>query len=274
MFTLYFFICRLEVFITIYNEIITGQCNIKTQIENLQKKIAALPEGKLLCVRNGNYVKWFLSNGKNPIYLPKKKRSLAESLALKKFYQLQLKELTIKQELLETQLQEYQNSNTEAMILLDTNSCFRELLEPHFRTFSKEIQEWADEDYEHNPNHPEFLTHKTFSKYKVRSKSEVIIANTLFSNQIPFRYECVLTLQNINFYPDFTIRHPKTGETIYWEHFGMMDNPSYCSKTFNKLNIYAEHGLIPTINLITTYETRTSPINSEKIRQIVHEYFL
>lgn len=264
----------MEVFYTIYNESITGQSNLNTQIEDLQKKIAALPEGNLLCVRNGNYVKWFLSNGKNPIYIPKKNRSLAEALALKKFYQLQLKELTSKQKLLETQLQDCMEPAADAMALLDSDSCFRELLEPHFRTFSTELLEWAAEDYEHNPSHPEFLTHKTFSQYNVRSKSEVMIANALFSNRIPFRYECVLTLDQTNFYPDFTIRHPKTGERIYWEHFGMMDKPSYCSSAFNKLRIYAEHGIIPTINLITTYETHNTPIDSVKIQNIVHEYFL
>lgn len=75
------------------------------------------------------------------------------------------------------------------------------------------------------------------------------------------------------FYPDFTIRHPQTGKIIYWEHFGMMDNPSYCTKTFNKLNAYASQGIIPTINLITTYETQSYPINSASIQQIVYEYF-
>lgn len=35
-----------------------------------------------------------------------------------------------------------------------------------------------------------------------------------------FRYECLLKLGDSAYYPDFTIKHPKTGKTYYWEHFG------------------------------------------------------
>lgn len=236
-------------------------------------KIESLPDGELHCIRNGNYIKWFINNGKESIYIPKKNRALAEALALKKFYQLQIKELSARLQLLETALQDCQTSQSSALSLLEDSSCFKELLYPHFHSFSDQLQSWANADYEHNNNHLDHLTLKTFAGYKVRSKSEVIIANTLFLNKIPFRYECALCFQGICFYPDFTIRHPKTGETFYWEHFGMMDNPAYCSKVFNKLNIYAGYGIIPTINLITTYETQKNPINSERIQQIVYEYF-
>jgi len=60
-----------------------------------------------------------------------------------------------------------------------------------------------------------------------RYKSEVFIDMALFTNNIPFRYECALELGHSTLYPDFTIRHPKTGEICYWEHFGLMDDPSY-----------------------------------------------
>lgn len=257
-----------------YNQLIQEQENLTSQIEALQKKISLLPEGKLLCTRNGNYVKWFKSNGKNPIYIPKKNRSLAEALALKKYYQLQLNELTIRLHSLNSSLQSRSNTKTDYLSLLDEASCYKELLEAHFCSFSDELNKWVKEDFERNSMHPEHLKHKTFANCMVRSKSEAIIANTLFSNKIPFRYECALWLQNICFYPDFTIRHPKTGETVYWEHFGMMDNPAYSDKAFNKLSQYARQGIIPTINLITTYETQSSPINSSTIRNIVHEHFL
>lgn len=260
-----------EGFLTFYNQISTEQEHIQAQIEALQKKIKALPKGALLCVRNGNYIKWFKSNGKHPIYIPKKERHLAEALALKKFYQLQLEELTSLLQLSEAYAQ---NKKESSLSLLDDSSCFKELLAPHFNSFPNELQQWANADYEHNPLHPEHLIHNTIAGYKVRSKSEVIIVNTLFANRIPFRYECALTVQNMIFYPDLTIRHPKSGELIYWEHFGMMDKPVYCDKAFQKLRIYASEGIIPSINLITTYETADHPINSEKIQQIVRDFFL
>ena len=78
----------------------------------------------------------------------------------------------------------------------------------------------------------------------------------------------------MTFYPDFTIRHPKTGEIIYWEHFGLMDDPSYYQKTFSKLQLYASYGIIPSINLITTYETQEHPLSADIVEKIVKHYFL
>lgn len=77
-------------------------------------------------------------------------------------------------------------------------------------------------------------------------------------------------LTALNFY----LRHPDTGETFYWEHFGMMDNPKYAKNAFAKLQLYATYNLIPSINLITTYETRNHPLNLEIIETILHYYFL
>ena len=75
------------------------------------------------------------------------------------------------------------------------------------------------------------------------------------------------------FYPDFTIRHPLTRKTYYWEHFGMMDVSSYATHTYVKLQKYTENGIIPGINLITTYETKDNPLNPELVETLVKHYF-
>ncbi len=54
----------------------------------------------------------------------------------------------------------------------------------------------------------------------------------------------------------------------------MMDKPEYAQKTADKISLYISHGIIPSINLITTYETLDNPINQLKIANIVKEYFL
>ena len=120
----------------------------------------------------------------------------------------------------------------------------------------------------------EHLKHETCTGEFVRSKSEEAIYNCLCRNQIPFRYECSLSLGDTIVYPDFTIMHPKTGELIYWEHFGMMDEPFYFQKTFPKLQLYASYGIIPSINFITTYETKRHPLSSEVIEKIIEHHFL
>lgn len=96
----------------------------------------------------------------------------------------------------------------------------------------------------------------------------------LYKYKIPFRYECILQLDDIFIFPDFTIRHPETGEVFYWEHFGMMDNPNYSKKVLSKLQLYISNGIIPSIQLITTYETKENPLSSEVVEKIVEHYFL
>ena len=128
--------------------------------------------------------------------------------------------------------------------------------------------------FEHNEKNPEQLIHKTISGNFVRSKSEAFIAMLLHINRIPFRYECALQLGETTIFPDFTIRHPETGQIYYWEHFGLMDNPAYCKNAFSKLQLYVSGGIIPTIHLITTYETLENPLSSELVENIVQQYFL
>lgn len=94
-----------------------------------------------------------------------------------------------------------------------------------------------------------------------------------YDKNIPFRYEAVLELGGIILYPDFTIKHPYTGEIIYWEHFGMMDNQTYSRNTANKLSTYISNGIIPSINLITTYETSKEPLNFNTVKKLVEMHF-
>lgn len=136
------------------------------------------------------------------------------------------------------------------------------------------IFNWANASYESNQKYPEQKVHKTSSGHMVRSKSEAMIAMHLYSNRNPFRYECILPLGESTLYPDFTIRHPQTGQFYYWEHFGLMDDSSYCRNAFSKLQLYASFGIIPTLQLIATYENRNHPFNSDTIEKIIQEYFL
>ena len=54
----------------------------------------------------------------------------------------------------------------------------------------------------------------------------------------------------------------------------MMDSTAYSQNAFNKLQIYAFYGILPTINLITTYETKEHPLNAQTVQQLVTHYFL
>lgn len=92
----------------------------------------------------------------------------------------------------------------------------------------------------------------TLSQYFVRSKSEVIIANMLVAEEVPFVYEEPLYAPDgTMFLPDFTVKF--RGETYYWEHVGRLDQEDYRKHWEIKEKWYEKH--FPG-KLLTTYESK------------------
>lgn len=243
------------------------------QINSLLSQISCFPEGKLVCTKGRNETyKWYCSDGHKSVYIPKKERKLAEQLALKKYLLLQLDDLQNEKRAIDFYLRHHSPSKAEEM--LNNMSEYRTLLSSHFKPKSEQIYEWINSDFESNPKFPDQKIHKTSSGVLVRSKSEALIERVLFVNKVPFRYESALQIGSVIIYPDFTIMHPVTGEIFYWEHFGMMDNSRYAKNAGEKIQLYMTHGIIPSINLITTYETLKQPLSYKEVEKIVLEKFL
>lgn len=132
------------------------------------------------------------------------------------------------------------------------------------------------EDFEKAPFDLQKHTHETDCGIFVRSKSEQLLANALYAYGIPFHYEerYHYKIGNIGkIYPDFTILLPD-GSVIIWEHFGMLDNPSYCSRTAEKLNIYQMNGLILCKNLIITMDDYHHNFGSDVINDTIKKFIL
>ena len=219
-------------------------------------------------------MKWFHSDGHTQTYIPKKHREYAQQLAYKRF--LLEKQTECKKELYALEL--YQRhavgENKKSDRFLSEDPAYQELLCPFYQMVTQEELIWSDTSYPKNPNYPEQLKYKSCKNEYVRSKSEALIAMNLYMKKIAYRYECELKIGKAVFYPDFTILHPKTNNLCYWEHFGMMENETYRENAYNKLKLYGQNGIIPSINLITTFETKSHPIDSGKIQQIVKEKFV
>lgn len=260
--------------IIIYERMLSESRRFDTQIKLLQEQIKKFPTGKLICTRNGNRYKWYQSDGHHIVYIPKKNRSLAEKLAAKKYLSLMLEDLLAEKRAIQFYLNHHHSDTGRAEQLLTHHAEFQRLLSPYFTPQSQELSDWMHASYIHNPKFPEQLIHKSSSGNLVRSKSEAMIDMLLHTNSIPFRYECKLQLGDVTVFPDFTLRHPKTGQFYYWEHFGMMDHSPYAKKVSQKLDLYISHGIIPSIQLITTYETKEQPLSSELITKLITHYFL
>lgn len=104
--------------------------------------------------------------------------------------------------------------------------------------------------------------HSTLTEFMVRSKSEVIIANLLFSKGFEdVEYETPLFASDGTFYlPDFTIKY--RGRTIFWEHLGLLDKEKYRHRWDEKAAWYAQH--FPG-QLITTEESPDLTRNAAKL---------
>lgn len=132
---------------------------------------------------------------------------------------------------------------------------------------------WAEENLKYNP-FAEGLCHTTSFGLRVRSKSEVIIAELLYSAGISFKYELKLTLEDEHgvvrtYYPDFSILS-KDGTIIYWEHFGLLSSAEYCQKTIKKLTDYNYNQIISPNNLIITMDGPNGEIDSSAIKRVIN----
>lgn len=246
---------------------------LDTEIQSISLQLKQLPSGRLICSRNGNRYKWYHTDGETQTYIPKKDRAYAEQLATRKYLTLLMEEYIQEKRSIDFYLKHHHSDFHHAEQLLTKHPGYQELLTPYFKPQSEEIAEWVEEPYEQNPTFPDQAKHKTLSGKLVRSKSEALIAMTLDLHHIPYRYECALQLGEVKLYPDFTILHPRSRQIYYWEHFGMADNPLYCGKAFEKQRLYANHGIIPSMRLITTYETNEAPLNMELVENLVKFYF-
>ena len=114
----------------------------------------------------------------------------------------------------------------------------------------------------------EGLIHKTLSGTIVRSKSEVIIADALYNEGVKFEYEKLMGENGHRCIPDFTFEDP-SGDTIIWEHLGLLDNPSYKASWEKKHSFYNSIGFKDDVNLFTTCDHEGGSIDSNEIQKVV-----
>ena len=136
---------------------------------------------------------------------------------------------------------------------------------------------WQNIDYETKPFSPEAPVLLTARNERVRSKSEIIIADTLNRLNIPYRYEFPVKLKTENgshhiFHPDFICLNLRTREEFLWEHFGMMDDADYATTAARKLRLYENNGIYPGKNLIISTETSELPVNTRQIEKLAEQY--
>ena len=284
---------------------IKDQNRLEKQLIDIEKILTNLPEGKLVCCRDVKHTKYYISDGHVKTYIPKENYSFVKKLAVKKYFILLKQDILKEIRAIDSYLKHYsikdQNKNSKLENIgysIKTSLCYKKSVEflkenPQFSDeialaynssikskdeklilqSEEKINRWREELYARNTKNQEALIYKSISGNMVRSKSEYIIDMNLYMKGIPFRYEAELVLGDATFYPDFTILNPNTMQILYWEHLGMMDSPEYYKKTFSKLQVYCEHGIIPGINLIITSETKKDVLDMKYVDELINYHF-
>lgn len=142
--------------------------------------------------------------------------------------------------------------------------------------------EWSDDEYiekwiekmELNGNtYPKPSNIITEKGEQVRSKTEKIIADKLYYNNIPYVYEPKIVLQDGRcLFPDFCMLNLRLRKTFYLEHFGMMDNPEYSARTVEKIEEYQRCGYWQGKNMLYTFETQNRMPDMRNLDNMIKTY--
>ncbi|MBQ0167984.1 MAG: hypothetical protein KBT02_12830 [Treponema sp.] len=260
--------------------VVDGLLSRKTYLENAitfyKQELSKAPEGKLRVSTSNHTSQYYHVNcgtEKKEVYIPKSNQKLVMALAQKEYIEKIIPAL--EQELFhinETII--FMQKRKIDTIYNKLTEKRRQLVEPVTLSAKEYTENWLAVEYQHKPFMEDSANLFTAKGERVRSKSEVIIADTLFRLGIPYRYEFPIKLQKFSVHPDFYCLNLRNRKEFAWEHLGMMDSPEYASSAVEKLNAYENAGFFPGDKLIFSMETSSTPLSSKAVEKIARHYLL
>ncbi len=242
-----------------FNTIKKQYDRLSREIARSEKMISKLPKGNIIAEQRGNKFRYYLNTKEKRRCLTRDDDILKEQLALKNLLRVQIEDMLSEKIAIEYYLRHHKQEKTPGYLL--SHPGIAALLQSYLEGLDTDFKIWASSGGGHDM-YPENKIFKAENGEYVRSKSELIIVSQLIRYELSFRYESALMLGSVCVHPDFTIKHPVTGETIIWEHLGLIDDPEYARIAAEKIRMYIMHGYYPGINLILTCETADKPFDS------------
>ncbi|MBP5314723.1 MAG: hypothetical protein J6Y87_02510 [Muribaculaceae bacterium] len=241
-------------------------------LNNLTKKLRNAPKETLRVQPHKKSFQYYIVTQKGDTkgsYLPRKEIRKAKAIAQRDYNEAAAAIIKKQLAAIDTFLRAYQpNALDQAFTGLHPGR--RALVAPVREPDDDFAARWRHLPYTGKPfeiNAPEFFT---ASGVRVRSKSEVIIADALDRAGIPFRYEYPTSVKGWGtLYPDFTCLRPSTREEVIWEHFGLMGDPDYAENAVQKITHYAANGYILGKNFIATFESGSTPLNLKQTQTYI-----
>lgn len=245
------------------------------QREIIAKEYEKMDEGDLLVCPGSTKQSFRYYLRKNPqdkrgSYLNKTKAKEKAYFARKKYYKALLK--NIDKELLALKsITKHQLSDSIIETYQALNPGVKRLIKPINVDDEEYIKKWKKQTYE-GLGFDKKDTTAFYSELgeRMRSKSEVLIANALTKSNLPYKYESPVAIKNgTSLYPDFTILDIKRRRTVYWEHLGKMGDVSYVMRNIWKLDEYKKIDIRLGINLFITYESSINALGTDDINRTI-----
>lgn len=258
----------------IIRQLILEAQDLEKLISEADMRLAKAPAGYVRVIKHGKGHQFFhrrTPEDKSGVYIPVSEKKLACALIQKK-YDERLRVAAEKQlKTIQDFLNRYDPSSLQQVyqLIAEERKPFVAAAELPDEEY---ICNWQAEEYEGKDFPEDMPEHYTEKGERVRSKSEVLIANTLNQAGVPYRYEYPLCLDGQVIHPDFTILRVCDRQEIYWEHLGMMDDPEYSDNALGRIKRYEQNGLFPGERLILSVETLRHPINLWEIKRFVEHY--
>ena len=189
----------------------------------IEKQLTKLPTGRITTGGSKDFARFYYSDETMNIkrkYL-KKGDILIEKLAQRKYLEYLLKCSKNEYDRLKEVLNGKEPYPEDAIESIPES--LREFVVPICKNDEEYARDWKKETFPTLMKYSEEKKYETDNGEFVRSKLEWILANLLYKNSIPYKYEKKLVLSDGDFlFPDFTVLNLQTRQEVYIELFGMM----------------------------------------------------
>lgn len=262
---------------TILEELSLLNKSLESRIGLIRERYKTAPEGSLRIVNKWNKHQYYHKINRGDTegkYIPRKDCTLAARLAQKDYDKKLLDTLTAQQKAIQRFIKDY-DPDAAMQVYEKLTEPRKELVTPEFLSDEEFIRQFLSQPYTRpgfKSTDPEFYTD---NGERVRSKSEILIANALLRNKVPYLCEFPVYDNGVIFAaPDFKCLNVRLRKFFYWEHLGKLGDQDYVNWNANKFEKYTLSKNFDESRLILTFETDNHPLNTRVIEEKIRRFLL
>lgn len=229
-------------------------------IQSLEKARSELSEGSIHIKTHKGRQYFYCYSGQGEKYLSKKDSELIRQLVQKEQIEKAINAAKIEAKTLEKDIISYPK-NTFEKAYYAINEAYLDYASPLTLNDKEYVHAWLTTPFAHKPFGKDVPKFYSIGGERVRSKSEVIIADRLYIKSIPYKYECPVRIGKKVIHPDFTILRLSDKKIVYHEHCGMMGDHGYVNDMLERVNDYAHAGVFAGDRLFFTFESEDHPLD-------------